>query len=205
MANPTRQELRKLWRDATGEFDPNIPPDPEVDDLLQAGLERFNDVTEYHVTDDTTSVTFVDGTQEYTLPTDCLKLLWVKWNGKFLLPTDQETLRNTQTGWNTRTGQPTHYYFNARSLGLFPTPDAGTVAAAASPVLRYVSTPAEVGATSAVALLATQHRRIPVYWAAAEWYAGRGGNPVKSEGFRKLFVEAAGPAKAVYEARNQLR
>ncbi len=205
MANPTRQEMRKLWRDATGEFDSNVPEDPEVDDLIQSGLERFNDLTDYHVSDDSTSVTFVDGTQEYTLPTDCLKLKWVKWNGRFLLPTDQEQLRNNQAGWNTRTGTPTHYYLNARSIGFFPIPDAATVNAAANPVLRYVSTPAEFGATAAVALIATQHRRIPIYWGAAEWFAGRGGNPAKHETFLKLFGAAAPPAAKVYEERDQRR
>jgi hypothetical protein len=49
------------------------------------------------------------------------------------------------------------------------------------------------------------HRRIPVYFAVAEWFAGQGGNSEKAATFMKLFTTRATEAAKAYAIRKQQR
>ena len=162
---------RLLFRRLAQEQNPVVVPDDMVDQYLDAGLEATNDVLGYHVTDGSgsTGVTLAADTQDYILPTACLRLLWVEWNGVLLAETDQDELRKRNINWRqAAAGFPAHYLLFGRKISFYPKPDALAVAASSTPILRYVSTPASY-TLSGFAQLATAHHRIPVLWAVAEW------------------------------------
>lgn len=203
MANPTRAELRNIWRKLTGEHFQHVPPESVVDFHLQAGLEAFNEIVGYYVNDDATT-TLVAATQEYDLPADNIETIYVRWNGRFLDPTDQETLRRNSKDWiSADTGDPEQFYLHGRKIGLVPAPSAATVDTSAVLTIRQVATPAPFGSNPSVQQLASMHRRIPVYFAVAEWFAGQGGNGEKAGTFMKLFTTRAAEAAKSYADRKQ--
>lgn len=203
MANPTRAELIRIFRRLSGEHFQHVPSPTDLNDHIQAGLEAFNEIVGYYVTDDATT-TLVAGTQEYDLPADNVEVIYARWNGRFLDPTDQDQLRRDSVDWiSADRGDPSQFYLHGRKIGLVPTPSDATVAASAVLTIRQVSTPAGFGANPTVQQLASMHRRIPVYFAVAEWFAGQGGNGEKAATFMKLFTTRAAEAAKAYAVRKQ--
>lgn len=168
-ASTTVQSLRSLWRELTGEQDTTVIPDATVDIYVQAGLEALNRFVGYHMTTDTTTVVFVNGTQEYSIPADCLEMLWIEYNNKLLDKTSAEEWQRQGVNWRgAKRGMPTEWAIYANKLIFYPTPDAATVNTAASPTLRYVSTPPSF-TTNGPDQLASQDWRIAVYYGVAEF------------------------------------
>ena len=161
-------DARSLWREYTGEKDITVVPDSIVDIYIQAGIDELNRRIEYHLTDDSSSIVLVSGTQEYALPTDAVKIVWVQWNGKDLQKRSIDDWRNRELDWRNEVGQPQEWAMYANKLVLRPIPIAAAVAAAASPVIRYISRPGAV-ATVGFAQLNTQDHRVPVYWGVYQW------------------------------------
>ena len=186
--------IRSLWRELTNEKDTAVVPDSTVDVYLDGGLQALNRRTGYHITTDTTSVVFLSGTQEYTLPTDVIELLWIEHNGVRLSKTDVETLNRRETDWRgAAAGLPLYWMHEGNRLIFYPKPDAAAVAADASPTLRYISSPGSF-TTVGAAQLATQDTRIPVYYGVAEWASAHPDSALavhRAQAFMKMFSEEA--------------
>lgn len=165
----TAAEGRTYWRRLVTEPS-SVVTDPEIDTYIDGGQEALNDLLDYHITDDSSSITFVSGTQDYAIPADCVRVLWVEWNGTFLKEADEEHFRRNYTEWRqTTSGSPTDYFVFGRNISFWPKPNVTTP----KPTLRYVSTPVAYTST-AFSQLCSQHHRIPIYHAAAEWLSAHG-------------------------------
>jgi hypothetical protein len=73
---------------------------------------------------DTTTGSTTSGTQEYSLPSDFIRMDLVQFtdiSGELQGYTKELTLRNGNTG----TGRPSNYYIWSQKLGFYPTPDSG--------------------------------------------------------------------------------
>jgi hypothetical protein len=168
-SSTTAATLRSLWRELTGEKDTTEVPDTAVDLYLQAGLEALNRRVGYHTTTDTTTIALVDGTEEYTLPSDCVGVIFVEHNGQPLDKSAIEEWRKQGINWRaSKRSKPAEWAMYANKLVLYPRPDAQTVVEAAACTLRYVSTPPDF-ATYGPEQLQSQDWRVAVYYAVAEW------------------------------------
>lgn len=190
----TQAEGRLFTRRLITEPNTSILTDAELDTYLDGGQEALNDILAYHLTDDSTNLTFTSGTQDYTLPADCVTVLWVEWSGNFMKEADEQHFRRNYTEWRTATaGSPADYFVFGRSISFYPKPNVNTP----KPTIRYVSTPVAYSST-AFAQLCTQHHRIPCYHAAAEWLSAHGfdANFARAAKMTELFEKrAAGAAK----------
>lgn len=192
-------EGRSLWRELVTEPDTTIVADALIDLYIDRGQRALNDLINYHITDDSTNITFVSGTQDYSLQADCIKVLWVEWNSVVLNEADAEHFRRNYTEWRqTTAGSPTDWFVFGRSISFWPKPNTTTP----KPILRYVSTPTAYSST-AFNQLCSQHHEIPVYFAAAEWLTAHGldSNFARANQFRDLFAQRAAGAKAHYDWR----
>lgn len=161
--------MRSLWRELTGEKNETTHPDSVVDLYLQAGLEALNRRVGYHLTTDTTTIALVDGTEEYTLPTDCVEVVFVEHNGQLLDKTSIDEWRRQGINWRTATkGKSAEWAMYANKLVLSPRPNAAMVAEASACTLRYISTPPSI-TDSGPEQLITQDYRVIVYYAVAEY------------------------------------
>ncbi len=195
----TQAEGRAMWRRLVTEPNTTVVADTEVDTWIDGGQEALNDLIDYHITDDSSSITFVSGTQDYTLPTDCAQVLWVEWNGAFMKEADEEHFRRNYTEWRqTAAGSPTDYFVTGRTISFWPKPNVTTP----KPTIRYVSTPVAY-ATTAFAQLCTQHHRIPIYHGAAAWLIAHGldGSFARASKFMELFEQRAQGAAKHYGFR----
>jgi len=196
--------LRSLWRELTNEFSTTVIPDSVVDLYLNGGLQALNRRVHYHLTDTTSAVTLVAGTQEYDLPTDTVMVAWVQWNGREIPKSDTDEWRRRDVDWrNAKAGAPQEWAHYRNRIIFYPSPDANAVATAATPLIRYVSTPPDF-ATSGAEQLALQDRRIIVYWGVAEWANAHPDSAlatIRAEAFQQRFEEEAEAIKADYLAR----
>lgn len=194
----TEAEGRTLLRNLITEHDTAIVSDDDLDLYLDRGQEATNALIRYHQTDDT-SISTASGTQEYTVPTDVLDIVWVEWNATMLKRTDQADLRRRGIDFrDVAAAAPEEYYLHGRKIGLYPKPNAIQTLR-----IRYVSTPAAY-TDSAFAQLATQDHRLVVLYAAHLWLTAHGldSNFGRAERFRQQFEREALQAKALYDARN---
>ena len=198
--------MRTTWRTYVNETDTTVVPDATVDRYLRAGLERLNRRVGYYFKD--TSVTIVDGTQEYSLPTDFVKIEFIYWNGQRLNPaggTDRWIADGEQ--WTTATGAPEEYVIYGDKLVLYPIPDANSVAADSTLQVRHIATPPDFAANAAAGLL-TQDHELPILKAAALWSEAHPGGPLdpyRAANFNNEFEAEAQMVAAIYEARRQYR
>ena len=173
--------IRSLWRELTGEKDTTSVPNSTVDLYIEAGLEALNRRVGYHLTTDTSSITLVDGTEEYSLPTDCIELLWVEWNGKLLQKADMEQWQQRGINWRgEKKGVPTEWAMYGNKVIFYTKPDAATVAAEDNPVMRYISTPADF-TVNGPSQLSTQDYRVVVYYGVAEFSRSYPDSPFASK------------------------
>ena len=197
----TQAEGRSFFREVVTEPDTTIVADAAIDTFLDRGMEALNALIGFHHTDDT-SITTVNGTQEYTLPTDSLSVVWVEYGTAMLDRLTQEEYRNLETDFrDTAAGTPTSYYLVGRKIGLHPKPGA-----AVQLTIRSITTPVAYG-TTAFSQLATQDHRLPVYYAAQLWLTAHGFDAgfARAERLLGLFTAEAERAKAFYDARRLSR
>lgn len=201
--------MRSWWREYTGELDTETIDDEDVVDLyLDSGLEATNRRLEYHYTTDSSSVDLVAGTQEYTLPTDCEKILWLSWGGRELKKADVEQWRRAGRQWrDADPGEPLEWAHEGNRLLIWPTPSADAVAKQGSPVFRYHSKPGTI-TTYGPAQLMSEHWRIPVYWGVVEWSMAHPDSALavhRIERFTKLFETEITLAAGKYKARGLMK
>lgn len=144
-------------------------------DKIQEGQERF--VLDTRALTDNTTTTVVDGTQEYSLPSDVLDIKRMAHRGLLIRRIekfDLDILRSSDR-WDDDTGTPKYYYVdldpNNKKFGLFPIPkseDAG-----ANLTVEYIKIPPTLSADADVPLdshtLLTPYHMAIAYWAAAEF------------------------------------
>ncbi len=182
--------------------------DDVVDIYLQTGLEALNRRIHYHYTTAESAVTLVAQTQEYTLPTDCIEVLWVYLNGQRLQKRDVEDWDRREEDWrNTPAGTPVEYAHEGNRIIFNPTPNALAVAADSQPTIRYISTPPSI-TTSGPEQVATQDFRIIVLYGAATWAIAHPDAALavqRAKGFMDIFeTEAQGIAQE-YKERSVAR
>lgn len=113
--------------------------------MSDAEMELANDIGCTQGVDANTST--VAGTQEYTRPSDCLRIEVLRWNGVKLKKIDlqeYETISGAYYGATTTQGNPVYYYEWADVVGLYPIPDTVQTLS-----YYYVKRPAAVTASSA--------------------------------------------------------
>lgn len=158
-----------LWREFTGEFSTTRVSDTVVGRYLNRGLEEFNRLTGYNFADAT--ITLVAEQQEYDLPSDFVKVVWVEHNGKPLDKADLDELRNDGITWRRmKASTPTEYFLYGNKLVLLPKPDAAAVAASSTITLRYVRSPRDI-AVFGPEQLAREDYVTAVAWAVYLWCA----------------------------------
>jgi hypothetical protein len=163
--------LRSRWRELTNESSTTAVSDATIDTYIQAGMEALNRRIGYHFTTDSSSVTFVDGTQEYSLPSDCVTIVWVELGGVLLAKRDMDDWQRRGEDWrNEETGTPTEWAFYSNKLIMRPAPSGACVAATPNPTIRYVSRPGSFTANGMLQL-DVNSRDLPVYFGAAEYLA----------------------------------
>jgi hypothetical protein len=203
----TQAQAILAFRDFTNEWDTVVVPDsgsttaPNALDYLQRGAEALNDRVGYFWKEAT--LTLVDG-DESALPTDLIEVVFVTVDGVLLKPTDIEQLNQDLPDWrNAPKGLPREFYVYSK-VGFFPVPNADAVALTTK--IRYLSTPTITSGTG-FDLLATQHHRLPVYYAAALWFEAHGldGDGHRAAWFKRRFEEEAEQLKAYYERRRTQR
>lgn len=198
-------KMRCLWRELTNERSSTAVPDTAVDRYLQLGLEAFNGQVRYHWTDDSSSITLVSGTGEYTLPDAAAELAFVVWNGEVLKKADVDEWRRVERDWRTATGAPQEWAVYGRKLVLRAIPDDAAVAVSAVVTLRYVSSPRAIG-TYGPEQLEDQHLRLPVLYGAAIWFqSANSAQPDLAAGFLREFAQGAAEAAAFYASRRMRR
>jgi len=200
----TQAEGRTLFRDLTNEQDTNIVTAAQVDQQISLGQEALNDLIGYFIKDDTSTIALVNGTQEYTLPADCLEVLHATWNNTFLKEETLDEARRNYTNWLSASASATleSYVLYGRKLLLIPKPNATAVSSDGFVDLRYVATPTAY-ATTAFDGLASQHHAIPIYYAASLWLDAHGfdGAMVRSQRLMEKFLQRAEGARRHYQSR----
>ena len=205
----TRAEAITLWRELTNERNTTSVPDTTVDFYFHAGLETLNRRNKYHYADNTAGITLVNGTQEYSLPTDFVEMVWVEHAGRELKKSSVEHWRSKdRDAWRREDGsEPAEYALYANKIVFRPKPNAAAVATGANPTFRYINTPPDFN-TSAFDLLLTQDHRIAVYYAVAEWsftYPDSAAAFKRGEYYQGRFDQESGMVKEYYEKRSTMR
>lgn len=145
----------------------------QVQDKIQEAQERF--VLDTRALRDSTTDTVVDGTQEYSLPSDVLDIVRMAHKGVELVRISKADLDfYTTARWDQTTGTPTYFYVdldpNNKKYGLYPIPTAND--AGAYLALEYVKIPPTLSSDSSVPLdshtLLTPYHNSLAYWAAKE-------------------------------------
>jgi hypothetical protein len=204
----TTSEARTLFRELTNERSTTVLPDATLDEYIQGGLEALNRRIRYHYTDSSSAITFVAGTQEYSLPTDLIELKIVEWNSVELVKSSVEEWRRKGIRWRQEAASfPEEWAIYRDKLIVRPTPSAAAVAAASQPFIRYVSRPAAFTANG-MAQLTINDWRVPVYWAVVEWSIAHPDSAVavqRATSFAELFDKEATQIGQFYQLRGVQR
>ena len=139
-------ELRTRLRLLNPEATSAVVSDANVNLLLNEGAETVANKTDCLVTYDTQDV--ISGTQEYSLPTDCLKPLYVVYDDDIIPCVTQEWLDQYIPDWRGETGSTELYYRRANYIGLYKEPTANE---AGTDLLKiyYVKKPTSMSSDSA--------------------------------------------------------
>lgn len=154
---------RTLFRELVAEKNTTAVPDATIDLYLDLALQEFNRRVGYYYSSDT-SLTTVDGTQEYTLPTGVLEVSWVEYGSTILDRTSEADLQRRGKDWRDEAkGTPTEFYTYGRTLGLYVKPNAATQL-----TIRGIMTPAAYTGNGFSGLNSQDHGLVVLY-AAALW------------------------------------
>lgn len=165
----TEGEIRTLTRYLINEQDSVRILDTTLDIHLQSALEAFNRRVWYKLTESSSFVTIVAGTHLYTVPAGMEELLIVEWNTIPLRKGHwREWREKAGRDWRSKTGAPQEYCLEGRSILIFPTPDAASVADDNTLFGRYVAAAGAFDDTE-LAFIGSQSHRILAYYAAYEW------------------------------------
>lgn len=196
--------LRTLWREYTGELNTAVPDDDVVDIYIQGGLEALNRRVHYHYTTATTGITLVAAQQEYSLPSDCVEVMWVEHNGVRLTKRDVDDWNKREEDWRGRAGgTPTEWAHEGDRIIFSPPPNAAAVSADATPTFRYVSTPGNFTTVGALQLN-TQSTRLAVVYGAYLWAVAHPDSALavqRAQGFLQVFSTEAAAVLEEYRAR----
>lgn len=203
----TIAEARSLWRELTNERSTTVVADATVDLYLQEGVEALCRRIRYFYITDSSSVTLVSGTQEYSLPTDLMEIKFLEWNGQELVKSSVEEYRRKGIKWRQEAhGFPEEWYIYANKVGFRPTPSAAAVAAAANPVFRYIGRPSAV--SGGFSQLDINDWSLPVWFAVYEWSMAHPDSAIalqRAQNFRQMFDSEAELVNAYYALRGLSR
>ncbi len=193
--------IRQMLRARINEFNPAVLSDDWADTLLQHGAERTNDVLSYFVGDST--IALVAGTGTYDWPTGLIRPLWCARQNKFIVAADQDQQRILANPFlQNPPGPPARYMPWGGSVIFDPVPNAAVVADSPTVTVRGIVTPASFR-LNGFAQLMQQHWDIPVWYAAASWWATpNGNNPALAKEAREMFGMGAAAAKEAYLGRS---
>lgn len=132
--------LRQLVTDVTRDPNNRIRPVATVDRAINSAYTTIQQELENFI--DTTNETYTTTTiwlqQEYTLPSNFLKLQTVVYNWIALLRTTKKKI--VETDQNTTTGSPIYYYIHWGNLWLYPIPNqAQTITLTSSTILPTIT------------------------------------------------------------------
>ena len=200
----TIAEARTQFRELVNEKNTTILSDTEVDGYIQAGLEALNRRARYHYKTTTDSLTLVNGTQEYALPTDLVELKWVEWDGVELTKASVEQWRVKNKKWRQiQKGALDEWAMYGNQIVFSPAPSAEVVTKASIVTLRFVSRPASFSA-SGMAQLNLQDWDIPIYYAIYLWstsYPDSALAQQRADRYYKLFEQETEAVLAYYRLR----
>lgn len=164
----TAATLRTLWRSLVNEQDSTRVADATVDFHFQSALEAMNRRVRYRFKLDG-SIT-ITATTDFALPTDCIDVLVVEWNGNPLRKGSIKEWRKkgSTQDWRSKTGTPEEYALIGRRMYLYPAPNAAAVDQDNSLLVQYLQASGTF-ADAELAFLCDNDHRILAYFAAAEW------------------------------------
>ena len=167
----TAAQLRTLTRSFINEEDTSRLSDTVLDYHLQSALEAFNRRVGYKFADDTSTITIVNGTQEYALPATVQEIWWAEWNSTMLDKGDIREWRSKSdtAAWRNQSGSPEEYAVYGRKFVLRPKPNAAAVTLDSTVTIRYIAS-AGAFADAELAFIPDEDHRILGYYAAAEWF-----------------------------------
>ena len=118
-----------------------------------------------------------------------------------------EELRNREKDWRNLSGQPQEWAHYANKLVLIPPPNAEAVVAAASPVIRYVSTPPSVTVSGPDQLPPDAYRLAVLYgvWQWSKMFPDSAVAASRAEGALQAFEQGVAAGAAAYAARGLMR
>lgn len=204
MAQFTLDGLRSALRKRIGNPDTREAPDRELDDFLQRGWEWAAAELELTVTTDTTTLALVAGTQEYTLPTDLLVVLWAEWNEIRLKGRTTFEWDRDGTVWRNAENADTlvEFALEGQKMIFSAPPSATAVTADSAVTVRYYANAAALATSSTAATaLGEGDQMLPVYAAAVEWL---GVHPERDQGALLLQANAATLGRLLVQAKRRV-
>lgn len=194
--------LLQTLRNFINESDPTAVPDFMLYDYIQHGLQATNERTKYCVANFTEDLDLVPNQAGYEMPDNLLEIQFAWLGTKPLEAFSTEAFQQRGIPFLVaQPGTPNFYYQFGRTFYLDPPPNAACVGETPNPYVRGVITPPNFRLNGPVQL-PTEFWEVPLYWAAAEWFAGPlGRRPELSKTYQGLFDARVTPMALFYGAR----
>lgn len=196
MPSQTRASLQALLNLLIDDPNDRLFTSAQKQAKLQEAQERF--VLDTRVLRDTSTITIIDGTQEYALPSDVMDIERVVHNGVELKRKSKAELDFLASGrWDQDAGTPVYYYVdldpNNQKMGFYPIPQAQD--AGANTPVEYVKIPPALTTDASIpldghTLLIPYHNSLAV-WAAKEllWIRPTQENMVKCQHYQQRYED----------------
>lgn len=184
-----------------------------LDPVVNAGIRAMAEDSECLVKSGTIACTA--GTQEYSLPEDCSKVLRVSYDEEKIKPVSKWTLQSVvQEGWDSHQGHPRHYYLDGlnRKIGLYHIPSVSTTAGGEFAIgLYYVAVPVSAAPDWEITSLPGWAHQYVLFYTLREVYRSlHSGRDLRRAHFyhmlylhgeRRLKVRSSAPIARSYEMR----
>lgn len=152
-----------------------------LESRLWSAADSLADSLGYRVVTQTNMFALTAGTYEHALPADLNRILWVRWNGKFLDAGDLRAWQRDKKDWRTATsGNPSAFAVEGRSLILFPPPSADAITTDGYLDMSFLAC-AAAPASGGTAGLSDSDLWCLIFKAAVEWL---GVNPSQDNAIR---------------------
>lgn len=136
----TRLELHAYARDLLGGASNNEVAATTLDNFINAAAEEVARLLRYVKETDSSTITLVADTYEYSLPSDFEQLTWAQWNSQKLEYKAVEEWQRDGINWrDTTSAQPREIAIDGRTAILYPPPSSTAIATASVVVLRYTT------------------------------------------------------------------
>jgi hypothetical protein len=156
-------------------------PDRRLRMHAEAALEKLAQVLKYSLKEDTVSLELVADQQEYDLPADVTRIMWMEYNGTKLSVASTSLWDRDGVTWRSPTsGIPAEYAIEGRKVIFDRPPSSTTVAAAKRVTYKYVSSSPGLALTG-IPFLPEADARLAVLLTAQRWCIA---NPSQENGVR---------------------